>query len=136
MLCTRNIWASRWLLSTSTLASTQAPLPSIASFSRTGESCLHGPHHSAQKSMTTGTDRDRSSTSVWNVASVTSMIVTPPAAGGRGAASAASGGGAGVPDSVAGLAAAGLGAGERSAPRSTAPRVKIDELVRGSLMVT
>jgi hypothetical protein len=33
-------------------------------------------------------------------------------------------------------AAEGAGAGERNALRSTAPRVKIDGVVRGSLMVT
>ena len=78
MPCTRNAWASRGLASTSTLASTHAPPPSAASFSSTGESCLHGSHHSAQKSMTTGVVSDRSSTSVWKVASVTSITVTPP----------------------------------------------------------
>ena len=51
----RNICASRGLASTSTLASTQEPAPSTASFSSTGDNCLHGPHHSAQKSTTTGT---------------------------------------------------------------------------------
>src|SRR5690606_12875021 len=68
------------LLSTSTLASTHEPPPSTASFSSTGESCLHGPHHSAQKSTTTGEVRERSSTSDWKVASVTSITVTPPGA--------------------------------------------------------
>ena len=53
----------------------------MASFSSTGESCLQGPHHSAQKSITTGVVSDRSRTSDWNVASVTSMIVTPPGLG-------------------------------------------------------
>jgi hypothetical protein len=117
-------WASRWLASTSTLASTQAPLPSMASFSRIGESCLHGSHHSAQKSMTTGVRSERSSTSLWKVASVTSMIVTPPppppVAGSVGAT---------------GRGGAGAGAGVRSALRSTAPRVKIEEAVRGSLLM-
>ncbi len=42
-------------------------------FSRIGPSVLHGPHHSAQRSTTTGTERDRSTTSVGKVASVTSM---------------------------------------------------------------
>ena len=54
MPCTRNAWAMRGLASTSILASTQEPPPSTASFSSTGESCLHGPHQSAQKSITTG----------------------------------------------------------------------------------
>ena len=57
----------------STLASTQAPLPASASRSSTGESCLHGPHQVAHRSTTTGTVIDRSSTSVWKLASVTSM---------------------------------------------------------------
>ncbi len=130
---TRKTWASRGFASTSTLPSTQAPWPSTASFSSTGESCLHGPHQSAQKSRTTGVVSDRSSTVLWKFASVTSMMVsgarpgrvpgTPPA---------------GSPSATAGrLGAAGLaGAGVRSALRSTAPRVKIDGVVRGSLMVT
>src|SRR4051794_27704997 len=71
-------WAMRWLASTSILARIQEPLPSAASFSRIGESCLHGPHQSAQKSMTTGTSRLFSRTSDWKVASVTSMTVAGP----------------------------------------------------------
>jgi len=105
------------LASTSIRASTHAPLPSIASFSRIGESCLQGPHQSAQKSMITGVCSERSSTSDWNVASVTSMIDTPPPPAPPGAG--AVGG--------AGCAGAGAGAGVRSALRSTAPRVKIDD---------
>ena len=42
-------------------------------FSRIGPSVLHGPHHSAQRSTTTGTVIDRSITAVANVASVTSV---------------------------------------------------------------
>src|SRR5688572_13451218 len=38
-----------------------------------GVSCLQGPHQSAQRSTTTGTCLDRSTTSVAKVASVTSM---------------------------------------------------------------
>jgi len=38
-----------------------------------GPSVLHGPHHSAQRSTTTGTVIDRSMTAVPNVASVTSV---------------------------------------------------------------
>ena len=41
-------------------------------FSSTGVSCRHGPHHSAQKSTTTGTSCERSMTSCSKVASVTS----------------------------------------------------------------
>ena len=63
--------------STSTFASSTAPPVSATTFSRIGPSVLHGPHHSAQRSTTTGTVVDRSMTSVANVASVTS--VTRPA---------------------------------------------------------
>src|SRR5437588_12962603 len=50
----RNCAASNLSLSTSILASL-TPLSAYpaATFSRIGESCLHGPHHSAQKSSTT-----------------------------------------------------------------------------------
>ena len=56
------------------MASTNAPLASVASFSRIGPSCLHGPHHSAHRSITTGTVRERATTSVLNVSSVTSKM--------------------------------------------------------------
>src|ERR1022692_429770 len=87
MLCTCRAARSCGFASMSTLASTQAPSASAASFSRIGPSCLHGPHHSAHKSMITGTLRDRSTTSALNVSSVTSMTCpaggpsSPPAAG-------------------------------------------------------
>ncbi|GLI03266.1 hypothetical protein Pa4123_85440 [Phytohabitans aurantiacus] len=74
--------------------------------------------------MTTGVVSDRSRTSDWNVASVTSITAAPP--GPVGAAADGDVGGAGVD---------GAGAGVRNALRSTAPRVKIDGVVRGSLMV-
>ena len=82
MHCTRNACAIRGFASTSTLASTQAPLPASASRSSTGESCLHGPHHSAHRSTTTGTCSERSSTSAWKVSSVTSMTHCPVGAAG------------------------------------------------------
>jgi hypothetical protein len=69
----------------STLASTHAPLPAWASRSSTGESCLHGSHQVAHRSTTTGTVNERSSTSAWKLASVTSITKelasapTPPA---------------------------------------------------------
>lgn len=70
---------------------------------------------------------DRSSTSDWMVASVTStMAVLPPAAGAPLDGPPCGG--------VPGRELA--GAGPRSVLRSTAPRVKIDEVIRGSLMVT
>ena len=72
MDCAWKAWASRGLASTSTLASTQAPLASLASFSSTGLSCLHGPHHSAHRSTITGVVRDRWTTSSLKVSSVTS----------------------------------------------------------------
>jgi hypothetical protein len=131
------------LASTSILPSTQLPPPSAASFSSTGESCLQGSHQSAQKSRMTGVARERSSTAVWKLASVTSMTVSgalpgtgaEPACAGLVAGLAAGPAGAvdGAPD---GAPAAGvLGRDGRSALRSTAPRVKIDGVVRGSLMV-
>src|SRR3546814_1738911 len=58
--------------SVSTLASSKAPLNSAASFSRIGPSALHGPHHSAQKSTSTGVCRDFCSTSASKVAVVAS----------------------------------------------------------------
>ena len=62
----------------STLASTNLPSYSRASFSRSGPSRRHGPHHDAQKSTTTGTVRDRSITSCskfFGVASITNAEV-------------------------------------------------------------
>src|SRR5207247_1961535 len=68
----------------------------------------------------------------WNVASVTSITATPPPPDrgppppvGGATAPACAGTGAEPAGGVAG----------RSEPRSTAPRVKIDGVVRGSLMV-
>src|SRR4051794_24807252 len=82
MPCTRRPCASAGLASTSILASTQEPAPSVASRSSTGESCLHGSHHSAHRSSTTGTWKERSSTSAWKVASVTSTTALPGAPAG------------------------------------------------------
>src|SRR5207248_10732876 len=84
MLWIWNACESRGFASLSTVASTQAPSASPASFSSSGDSCLQGPHHSAQKSMTTGTANDLSTTSAWKVASVTTVtgggVTTSPAA--------------------------------------------------------
>ncbi len=107
MLCTWRAALSCGLASTSTLARTQAPSASPASFSSTGESCLHGPHHSAHRSTMTGTVRDLATTSVLNVSSVTSM--TLPAGG-----PAAPAGGAWAARCLRCAAAC-------RAPRSTAP---------------
>src|SRR5579863_5955390 len=57
----------------STFASSTAPLVSATTFSMIGPSVLHGPHHSAQRSTTTGTVIERSITAVPKVASVTSV---------------------------------------------------------------
>ena len=62
--------ASCWFASTSTFASSTLPARAAAARSSTGVSCLHGPHHSAQKSTTTGTSLERSSTCDSKVASV------------------------------------------------------------------
>jgi hypothetical protein len=73
MLCTCNAALSWGFASTSTLARIHCPSASATSFSRTGESCLHGPHQSAHRSMITGVVLERSTTSVVKVSSVTSM---------------------------------------------------------------
>ena len=77
MLCTCKACEILGFASTSIFASTHEPLPSVASFSSIGESCLHGSHHSAHRSMSTGTWYERSMTSVWNSASLTSMTAWP-----------------------------------------------------------
>ena len=72
------IWKAReseGLASVSSLASTTWPSRLAASRSRIGPSWRHGPHHSAQKSTTTGVVAERSSTSAWKVASLTSMTM-------------------------------------------------------------
>ena len=68
---------TRGLASVSTLASATLPSRSVTAFSSTGVSWRHGPHQAAQKSTTTGSSRERSTTSAWKVASVASKI-TPP----------------------------------------------------------
>ncbi len=60
--------------STSTFASTKPPPYSAASFSSTGASCLHGPHHPAQKSTSTGTCNERCRTSASKASVVMSMM--------------------------------------------------------------
>src|SRR4051794_33221003 len=74
MLWTWKAWAVAGLASTSTLARTTSPPVSSTTASSIGPSVLHGPHHSAQRSTTTGVVMERSSTSDWKVASVTSII--------------------------------------------------------------
>jgi hypothetical protein len=73
MLCTCNACEMRGFASVSILARIHEPPAELASRSRTGESCLHGSHHSAQRSRITGTWNERSSTSLWKLASVTSI---------------------------------------------------------------
>src|SRR3546814_10353424 len=75
MPCTWKALATWGLVSTSTFASTTFPSVSAITFSMIGPSVLHGPHHSAQRSTTTGTDFERSTTSVAKVASVTSIDI-------------------------------------------------------------
>src|SRR5262245_20688689 len=64
-------------LSISILTSLTLPLAARTTFSKTGPSCLHGPHHSAQKSTSTGWRLDSSITSltkVWVVVSLTTLL--------------------------------------------------------------
>ncbi len=73
MLWIRKCRARFGLASVSSLASSTCPSRAATACSSTGPSCRQGPHHSAQKSTTTGTVAERSITAVWKVASVTSI---------------------------------------------------------------
>src|SRR3978361_1382629 len=75
--------------SMSTLTSSTAPSVAATAFSITGASAWHGPHHTAQKSTSTGTLRERSMTACSNPASSTSVAMRS-AAYGTGAATVAS----------------------------------------------
>ena len=55
-----------WFSSTFTLARIILPFLLLTSFSKTGVSCLQGPHQGAQKSTRTGVDFDFSTTSSKN----------------------------------------------------------------------
>ncbi len=67
-------WRARfWLASVSSLTSSTAPARAATACSSTGPNWRQGPHHSAQKSTTTGTVAERSITAVWKVSSVTSI---------------------------------------------------------------
>ena len=68
--------ASCWLASVSTLTSSTWPARLSAACSSAGVRARQGPHHSAQKSTTTGTSRDRSSTACWKVSCVASTAIT------------------------------------------------------------
>ena len=66
------------------LTSRTLPLWERTTFSRMGVSCLQGPHQGAQKSTSTGTVREASSTSLAKVAVVASLMMSPAGAlGGR-----------------------------------------------------
>ena len=56
------------------LTSLTLPLAALTAFSSTGVSCLQGPHHSAQKSISTGWRFDSSMTSFTKVWVVVSLI--------------------------------------------------------------
>src|SRR5690606_1620916 len=71
------IWkwrASSGCASVSILTSTKRPPYCCSSRSSIGPSVLHGPHHGAQKSSTTGVRIDVSITSAWNRSRVVSII--------------------------------------------------------------
>ena len=57
-----------------TLARMTPPLAAVTAFSSSGVSCLHGPHHVAQKSTSTGCVIDAVITSSRKVAEVTSLM--------------------------------------------------------------
>src|SRR5215204_489973 len=63
--------ASAVSASTSTFATFTEPSYSAAIWSMTGATCLHGPHHAAQKSTSTGTSEFKTSSS--KVSTVTAM---------------------------------------------------------------
>src|SRR5713226_1487914 len=69
-----NSLASDGLSSTLTLASTNSPAYSSASFSSTGPRTRQGPHHGAQKSTRMGTCRERSRISESKLSSLTSIV--------------------------------------------------------------
>jgi hypothetical protein len=64
----------------SILTSLTLPLAALTTFSSTGVSCLHGPHHSAQKSTSTGWRLDSSITSFTNAWVVVSLTTPSGAA--------------------------------------------------------
>src|SRR5688572_2660758 len=72
-----NVEASSGLVSEFTFTSRHRPPYSRSSFSRSGPSTLHGPHHGAQKSTRTGTSIEASITSRSNVDKVASIIDFP-----------------------------------------------------------
>src|SRR5215207_3420752 len=67
----------RGLASVSIFASATLPSRAVTAFSSTGVRARHGPHQAAQKSTTTGSSRERSTTSAPKVSSVASKITAP-----------------------------------------------------------
>src|SRR5262245_38093567 len=86
----RNCCAISGFSSMFTLTRRTLPLASVTARSSRGVSCLHGPHHGAQKSTMTGVSMDASSTSAANVASDESLISADVPAAGDGVALAGS----------------------------------------------
>src|SRR5690606_9573145 len=74
MLRTPYCDAKSWFASTSTLPTTTFPSKSLDNSSIVGPNILHGPHHSAQKSTTTGLSDFNTTSS--NVASVISKAIS------------------------------------------------------------
>src|SRR5271165_7343508 len=71
---TANWFGDNGLLSMSTFATVSLPANSPASSSSAGPIILHGPHHSAQKSTSTGPALLASTTSVAKLWSVTGTV--------------------------------------------------------------
>src|SRR5688500_5950103 len=72
MLMMLNACDNTGLASTSTFTTWMVPSYFSASFSISGATIRHGPHHAAQKSTTTGLSLPR--TSSWKLASVATLI--------------------------------------------------------------
>src|SRR3954471_9819858 len=72
--------------STLILTSTALPFVSSTTFSMIGLKLRHGPHHGAHRSTITTLCIDRSTTSAWNVASVTSTAMSSTLSAALGAA--------------------------------------------------
>src|SRR5215470_14649981 len=83
----RICWAIWGFSSMLTLTIRTAPLLARTVFSRIGPSCLHGPHHGAQKSTMTGVSNEPSTTSAMKLALLTSftgVAAVPPIKGSLG----------------------------------------------------
>src|SRR5215831_8204415 len=83
----RICWAIWGFSSMLTFTIRTAPLLARTVFSRIGPSCLHGPHHGAQKSTMTGVSNEPSTTSAMKLALVTSftgVAAVPPIKGSLG----------------------------------------------------